>query len=132
MTNYDIHPAMFAPKTSRDLPAFLSHEAQAIEKALSDKGAVLFRGFDVPVAEAFDAAVRAMPGENFAYAESLSNAVRFNMTEAGVHRQRGSARTEIFLHHEMAQTPIYPSRLASIARSNRTMAVQRRYAARTC
>ena len=105
-------PASITPGASGDLAQFLGRQQVEVEQALSTSGAVLFRGFDVPNPAAFDRAVGAMPGQNFAYAESLSNAVRVNVTERVFTANEAPPQTEIFLHHEMAQTPIYPSRLA--------------------
>jgi len=48
---------------------------------------------------------------NFTYAESLSNAVRRNRTERVFTANEAPASVSIFLHHEMAQTPVYPSKL---------------------
>mgnify|MGYP005988551763 CR=1 FL=1 len=105
-------PPSITPGASGDLTQFLGRQQVEVEQAFSTSGAVLFRGFDVPNPAAFDRAVAAMPGQNFAYAESLSNAVRVNVTERVFTANEAPPETEIFLHHEMAQTPIYPSRLA--------------------
>lgn len=74
-------------------------------------GAILFRGFPVRTAEDFDAFVAAFGFENFAYKESLSNAVRVNRTERVFTANEAPPSVTIYLHHEMAQTPVYPSRL---------------------
>lgn len=105
------HPAIFMPSGDMDLAAFLSANRDLIAEGLNAKGAVLFRGFAVPDAMAFDAAVGGYGGENFAYEKSLSNAVRVNVTPRVFTANEAPPTTEIFLHHEMAQTPIYPSRL---------------------
>ena len=96
---------------SGDLAAYLGGHRGEVEAHLSGDGAVLLRGFDVPDAEAFDSVVRAWGEPNFAYAESLSNAVRVNVTERVFTANEAPPSTSIYLHHEMAQTPIYPSRL---------------------
>ncbi len=49
--------------------------------------------------------------ESFAYADSLSNAVRVNVTDRVFTANEAPPSTSIYLHHEMAQTPIYPSKL---------------------
>lgn len=105
------HPAIFLPNGDMDLAAFLSANQDLIAEGLNAKGAVLFRGFAVPDATAFDAAVGGYGGENFAYEKSLSNAVRVNVTPRVFTANEAPPTTEIFLHHEMAQTPIYPSKL---------------------
>jgi hypothetical protein len=48
---------------------------------------------------------------NFAYEDSLSNAVRVVYTPRVFSANEAPPETTIFLHHEMAQTPVYPSRL---------------------
>lgn len=94
-----------------DLCAILGDNKKVVDAALSDAGALLFRGFDVPDARAFDAAVVAYGEQGFTYAESLSNAVRVNVTERVFTANEAPSTTEIHLHHEMAQTPLYPSKL---------------------
>lgn len=71
-------------------------------------GAVLFRGFPVRSAEDFDAFVAALSIENFPYRKSLSNAVRINRTERVFTANESPPEVNILIHHEMAQTPIYP------------------------
>lgn len=75
------------------------------------EGAVLFRGFPVWDAEGFDAFVEALGLSNFPYAESLSNAVRTNRTERVFTANEAPPEATIALHHEMAQTPLYPAHL---------------------
>ena len=62
-------------------------------------------------AEDFDRFVTAFDWPNFAYDESLSNAVRVNRTPRVFTANEAPPTVTIFLHHEMAQTPIYPSKL---------------------
>lgn len=94
-----------------DLTAFLSANKPAVDAALDDAGALLFRGFAVPDPLAFDAAVEAYGEPGFTYEDSLSNAVRTNVTPRVFTANEAPPTTEIFLHHEMAQTPIFPSKL---------------------
>jgi alpha-ketoglutarate-dependent taurine dioxygenase len=96
---------------SGDLPAFLQENRAQVEARLAGAGAVLFRGFDVPDALAFDAAIEAYGAPGFTYEDSLSNAVRTNVTPRVFTANEAPPQTEIYLHHEMAQTPIYPSAL---------------------
>jgi hypothetical protein len=77
----------------------------------STYGAILFRGFPLATAEDFDAFVAAFDLPNFAYYESLSNAVRINKTPRVFTANEAPPTVNILFHHEMAQTPIYPSRL---------------------
>ena len=94
-----------------DLAAFLSANKAAVDAALADAGALLFRGFDVPDPMAFDAAVEGYGEAGFTYEDSLSNAVRTNITPRVFTANEAPPTTEIFLHHEMAQTPLYPAKL---------------------
>lgn len=81
-----------------------------IEKA-SQHGSVLFRGFPTKTDLDFDAFIQALDLPNFAYKESLSNAVRTNRTERVFTANEAPPEVTIYLHHEMAQTPVYPSKL---------------------
>jgi alpha-ketoglutarate-dependent taurine dioxygenase len=110
-----------------DFPAVLHNEAQLRDREavtawitdaqselaalLAGTGAILFRGFPLRTAEDFDAFVTAFGWPNFPYDESLSNAVRVNRTPRIVTANEAPPETTIFLHHEMAQTPVYPSKL---------------------
>ncbi|MEM9530324.1 MAG: TauD/TfdA family dioxygenase [Pseudomonadota bacterium] len=77
----------------------------------SRHGAVLLRGFAVRSAEDFDAVISAFGLDSFTYEESLSNAVRVNLTPRVFTANEAPPDVSIFLHHEMAQTPLFPSRL---------------------
>ena len=94
-----------------DLAAFLSDNKSAVDAALADAGALVFRGFDVPDPIAFDAAIEGYGEAGFTYEDSLSNAVRTNVTPRVFTANEAPPKTEIFLHHEMAQTPLYPAKL---------------------
>ncbi|XUU60800.1 TauD/TfdA family dioxygenase [Erythrobacter sp. HA6-11] len=94
-----------------DLADYISVNKASVDDALTASGAVLFRGFGVLDPLAFDAAVVAYGEESFTYEESLSNAVRVNVTERVFTANEAPPETEIFMHHEMAQTPLYPSKL---------------------
>lgn len=91
--------------------AWLANNADQIKTQLANVGAVLFRGFPVVTAEDFDAFSAAFGYEDFTYAESLSNAVRINFTPRVFTANEAPPDVEIFLHHEMAQTPISPEKL---------------------
>jgi alpha-ketoglutarate-dependent taurine dioxygenase len=77
----------------------------------SEYGAVLFRGFPLATPQDFDAFVAAFDLQNFPYEESLSNAVRIVKTPRVFTANEAPPNVNIYFHHEMAQTPIYPSRL---------------------
>lgn len=98
-------------ESSGDLPAYLKSKKADVGLLLKNSGTVLFRGFDVAAPEDFDAVVEAYGDDNFAYKESLSNAVRVNVTPRVFTANEAPPETSIYLHHEMAQTPIYPSKL---------------------
>ncbi|MEM1132930.1 MAG: TauD/TfdA family dioxygenase [Pseudomonadota bacterium] len=82
-----------------------------VEQQLAQSGAVLLRGFGFTDAQDFDRLIAATGWPGFTYAESLSNAVRMNVTERVFTANEAPPEVAIHLHHEMAQTPIYPSRL---------------------
>jgi alpha-ketoglutarate-dependent taurine dioxygenase len=77
----------------------------------SEHGAIVFRGFPLTTPEDFDAFVAAFELGNFSYEESLSNAVRIVKTPRVFTANEAPPHVNIYFHHEMAQTPIYPSRL---------------------
>jgi hypothetical protein len=74
-------------------------------------GAVAFRGFALRSAEDFDRFVSAFGLPAFTYEDSLSNAVRINRTPRVFTANEAPPTVEILFHHEMAQTPIYPTKL---------------------
>jgi len=86
------------------------HRAEVLQESATH-GAILFRGFPLSTPADLDAFVTAFGLENFAYDQSLSNAVRVNKTPRVFTANEAPPSVTIFLHHEMAQTPIYPSRL---------------------
>lgn len=90
---------------------WIEQNLEAIETELSHSGAILFRGFPIDSAETFDAFSAAFGYSSFTYKESLSNAVRINFTERVFTANEAPKDVEIYLHHEMAQTPISPDKL---------------------
>ncbi|MFT6006454.1 MAG: alpha-ketoglutarate-dependent taurine dioxygenase [Pseudoalteromonas tetraodonis] len=90
---------------------------QHIERELSQSGAVLFRGFPIVDADSFDAFSAAFGYPSFTYQESLSNAVRINFTERVFTANEAPKDIEIYLHHEMAQTPVSPDKLFFFCKS---------------
>jgi alpha-ketoglutarate-dependent taurine dioxygenase len=91
--------------------ARLTEQRQKLDEQAASHGAILFRGFPLATAEDFDRFVAAFGWKNFPYDESLSNAVRVNRTPRVFTANEAPPSVTIFLHHEMAQTPIYPSKL---------------------
>jgi hypothetical protein len=112
--NGEVFPLVLACQTAASLEASTHwvHEnrAKLIDQA-AQHGAILFRGFPLATPQHFDAFVSAFDLTNFAYDQSLSNAVRVNKTPRVFTANEAPPSVTIFLHHEMAQTPIYPSRL---------------------
>ena len=90
---------------------WLRREAGGLLAEAEANGAVLFRGFPVAGPADFDAFVSAFGLENFPYDRSLSNAVRVNHTPKVFSANEAPAEVSIFLHHEMAQTPLFPAKL---------------------
>lgn len=82
-----------------------------LQADLDRNGAILFRGFPLHDVDDFDLFVKAFSFPNFPYSESLSNAVRVNWTDRVFSANEAPPEVTIYLHHEMAQTPIYPSKL---------------------
>ena len=90
---------------------WITENAVSLGTQAAAHGAVLLRGLPLATPEDFDAAVTAFGFPNFSYADSLSNAYRLNFTERVFSANEAPPEVTIFLHHEMAQTPIYPSKL---------------------
>ena len=100
-----------------DFAVWLETNLELIETELSRSGAILFRGFPVNSAETFDAFSAAFGYPSFTYQESLSNAVRINFTERVFTANEAPKDVEIYLHHEMAQTPVSPDKLFFFCKS---------------
>lgn len=94
-----------------DALVWVRAERDALDARLHRHGALLFRGFPLESDRDFDVFVEAFGYPNFPYAESLSNAVRVNRTQRVFTANEAPPSATIRLHHEMAQTPVYPSRL---------------------
>lgn len=96
---------------------WINENKKVLEDKLQSSGAILFRGFPLDSAETFDEFSNAFGYPNFTYKESLSNAVRINFTERVFTANEAPKDVEIYLHHEMAQTPISPSKLFFFCKS---------------
>lgn len=103
-----ITPAVFTLATRGSLE---SEQQAQVESLLNDHGFVLFRGFNIVDHHCFHQVVESFDYPNFRYADSFSNAVRTNRTERVFTANEAPPSVEIFLHHEMAQTLTFPSRL---------------------
>jgi alpha-ketoglutarate-dependent taurine dioxygenase len=81
----------------------------AINAALTERGAVLFRGFPLESAEDFNTFVAAFDGwKDLSYEKSMSFAVRTRCTDRICTTNEGKSGGLVF-HHEQAQTPLWPS-----------------------
>ena len=111
----DVFPLVYASENSlstlTQVHKWLGENKERLLEQLSRHGAILFRGLPVNSDSDFDSVIQSFGLKNFTYGESLSNAVRRNRTERVFTANEAPASVSIFLHHEMAQTPIYPSKL---------------------
>jgi alpha-ketoglutarate-dependent taurine dioxygenase len=111
----DIFPLVYASENSlstlTQVHEWLGENKERLLEQLSRHGAILFRGLPVNSDSDFDSVIQSFGLKNFTYGESLSNAVRRNRTERVFTANEAPASVSIFLHHEMAQTPVYPSKL---------------------
>ena len=90
---------------------FIEINCSTIEELTLSHGAVLLRGLPLTTPDDFDSAIQRFYWENFTYEDSLSNAVRVVHSPRVFSANEAPPETTIFLHHEMAQTPLYPSKL---------------------
>jgi len=100
-----------AEATLEEATTWFAEHAAEINSQAATHGAVLMRGFPLASAEDFDAMVVAFGLSGFSYDDSLSNAYRINFTPRVFSANEAPPEATISLHHEMAQTPIYPSKL---------------------
>ena len=91
--------------------AWLTLNRKRLLQQLSHHGAIVFRGFPFITDEDFDQAVSAFGLENFPFEESMSNAIRRHRTRRVFTANEAPPEVEIYLHHELAQTPVFPTRL---------------------
>ena len=98
----------FMPTGEGHLFDWLSETATDVMSVLDQVGAILFRGFPDGGDLGFDRCIEALDLKPFTYAESLSNAVRKNRSPRVFTANEAPPELEIFLHHEMAQTPLFP------------------------
>jgi alpha-ketoglutarate-dependent taurine dioxygenase len=112
--NAEHSPLVLGPDSQLTPKQFLAQLGGArgnLLELLARHGALLLRGFPVVTDKDFDRLIQAFGLPNFKYADSLSNAVRCNRTERVFTANEAPSSVEIYLHHEMAQTPVYPDRL---------------------
>ena len=96
---------------------WLKENKESIESQLEEHGAILFKDLPIETADEFDKFVSTFNYNTFTYEESLSNAVRINKTSKVFTANEAPKEVEIFLHHEMAQTPSYPKNIFFFCKS---------------
>lgn len=109
-----VFPVVFDGHAIADMDAadeWLAGARERLERRLASSGAILLRGFPLAGPEDFDRVIRRFGWPNFRYADSLSNAVRRNITDRVFTANEAPPEVAIYLHHEMAQTPVFPERL---------------------
>ena len=103
-------PVTFDTSTeSVSIEEWIRQNRVAINNSLKQTGAVLIRGLAMQGPDHFEKFVAAYGLPMFPYKKSLSNAVRVNYSERVFTANEAPSQVEIYLHHEMAQTPISPS-----------------------
>ncbi|MCC5452906.1 TauD/TfdA family dioxygenase [Rheinheimera sp. UJ51] len=111
----DVFPAVVLNSdgltTIAESQAWVKQHQAELEQQLALSGTILFRGFPIASAEDFDQFTASFGYPNFLYKDSLSNAVRINFTERVFTANEAPKEVEIYLHNEMAQTPIYPDKI---------------------
>lgn len=91
-----------------DALTWIANERDRLIHLASSRGIVLFRDFRIRSDQDFDAVIQSFDLENFPYDGSLSNAVRKHRTPRVFTANEAPPNVEIFLHHELAQTPNSP------------------------
>ena len=94
-----------SPSTLR---RWVSENKERFMSKLEETGAILFSDIPVKDAKEFDHFVSMFNLKVFTYKQSLSNAVRINKTDKVFTANEAPKEVEIYLHHELAQTPAYP------------------------
>ena len=113
-TSYGTFPLVYSPSGGATLDQtveWVHAQRGTLFEQLAEHGTILLRGFGVVTDQDFDTVIQAFGLENFAYADSLSNAVRVNRTDRVFTANEAPPEATIDMHHEMAQTPIFPSHL---------------------
>lgn len=109
-----VFPHVYLCEQSPSMPAvaaWVGERKGHLLREAEQHGALLFRGLPAHAPEDFDDFVAAFDLPNFPYQESLSNAVRVNKTDRVFTANEAPSEVTIYLHHEMAQTPLYPEHI---------------------
>jgi alpha-ketoglutarate-dependent taurine dioxygenase len=96
---------------------WIESHLEDLKRELDCTGALLFRGFPITDTQDYDTFFSAFGYRKFTYRESLSNAVRINFTEKVFTANEGPRDVAIYIHNEMAQTPIYPNVISLFCQS---------------
>ena len=99
-------PAILAcesPEAGFDaVPDWIRSERLHLAQRLGRHGAIVFRGFPIPDVEAFDRFLVSFGYGEFAFDDSLSNAVRQRRTPRVFTANEAPSSAIISLHHELA------------------------------
>lgn len=94
-----------------EVAGWIRSERDRLHGSVESIGALLLRGFPIASPEDFDGCVDAFDLGRFSYRESLSNAVRIDLTDRVFTANEAPPEATIKLHHELAQTPAHPRHL---------------------
>lgn len=106
-----VHECLSENQDLQSVEDWVRQSRATLDRQAKNNGTVLFRDFPLATDQDLDRFIRAFGYPNFAYEDSLSNAVRVNRTDRVFTANEAPPEVTICLHHEMAQTPVYPSRL---------------------
>ena len=113
-----------SPSTLR---RWVSENKERFMSKLEETGAILFSDIPVKDAKEFDHFVSMFNLKVFTYKQSLSNAVRINKTDKVFTANEAPKEVEIYLHHELAQTPAYPKYIFFFALQPHKLEGKRQY-----
>ena len=92
-----------------DTEDWVKHEKDSLLEQLATSGAIVFRGLPIDSDLEFDSFIQSFGLNNLAYEDTFSNALRSNRTPRVFTANEAPPSVPIFLHHELSQTPVYPS-----------------------
>lgn len=124
-------PRVISASGDLDYDQWICDNRDQLTTWLDESGVILFRGLPITSVSEFDQFSAVFDYPDFTYQESLSNAVRVNLSPRVFTANEAPPEVEIFLHHEMAQTPLPPRRIFFTASVRPNSAGRRRSAVRT-
>ena len=107
----DAFPLFIRPRKNDDNPIRIINDRDTVLKKLNQCGAIVFKGFPISDGHEFNNFVTTLQLINFSYEKSLSNALRLTRGPRVFTANEAPSTVEIYLHHELAQTPSYPAYL---------------------